>query len=57
MTNAGGPRIPTAGNPLGIGGTGSSQGMLPGGKLPKSTQANARSTGGGTAKDPLGLGK
>ena len=56
-TNAGGPRVPTAGNPLGISGMGSQKPMLPGGKLPKGTQVNAKTAPKkvGSAKNPLGL--
>jgi len=54
-SGARGPRVATAGNPLGIAGPGSGKGMLPGNKLPKSTQSAAKNTGKGTAKNPLGL--
>lgn len=47
-----GPRVPTAGNPLGLGGAGQSKGLLPGGKLPAGTQRN---TGKGSPGNPLGL--
>ncbi|EMC95213.1 hypothetical protein BAUCODRAFT_531787 [Baudoinia panamericana UAMH 10762] len=48
----GGPRIPTAGNPLGMAGMGSSKGALPGGKPAQAGTTNAAK---GTAGNPLGL--
>lgn len=50
---AGGPRVPTGGNPLGLSGAGSSKTLMPGGKLPPGSQQ--RNTGKGSAKNPLGL--
>ncbi|KAJ9625594.1 hypothetical protein H2203_004353 [Taxawa tesnikishii (nom. ined.)] len=52
--HASGPRVATAGNPLGLSGVGQAKGMLPGNKLPAST-AQSRNTGKGSAKNPLGL--
>lgn len=49
---AGGPRIATAGNPLGIAGQGSAKGALPGGKQ---AEAATRSAGKGSASNPLGV--
>lgn len=49
---AGGPRVPVAGNPLGLGGMGSGKGALPGGKQP---QPATRNPGKGGAGNPLGL--
>jgi len=54
VTKAGGPRVSTAGNPLGLSGTGSAKGMLPGGRAPAGTNA-AKKTGGGSASNPLGI--
>jgi hypothetical protein len=52
MVGAGGPRVATAGNPLGIGGMGGGKGALPGGKYPNSgVQAKAK----GSAGNPLGI--
>jgi len=48
----GGPRVATAGNPLGIAGMGAGQGALPGGKP---ANAGTRRTGGGSASNPLGI--
>jgi hypothetical protein len=56
-SRAGGPRVPTGGNPLGLGGVGSSKTLMPGGKLPPGGGGSVRNAGGkGTsAKNPLGL--
>lgn len=50
---AGGPRVPTGGNPLGLSGVGSSKTLMPGGKLPPGS--GQRKAGKGNAKNPLGL--
>ncbi|CAD0081849.1 unnamed protein product [Aureobasidium vineae] len=52
-SRAGGPRVPTGGNPLGLAGAGSSKTLMPGGKLPPGSQQ--RNAGKGSAKNPLGL--
>ncbi|KAI5199382.1 hypothetical protein E4T42_05718 [Aureobasidium subglaciale] len=52
-SRAGGPRVPTGGNPLGLSGPGSSKTLMPGGKLPPGSQQ--RNAGKGTASNPLGL--
>jgi hypothetical protein len=52
-SHAGGPRVPTGGNPLGLSGAGSSKTLMPGGKLPPGSQQ--RNAGKGSAKNPLGL--
>jgi hypothetical protein len=52
-SRAGGPRVPTGGNPLGLSGAGSSKTLMPGGKLPPGSQQ--RNAGKGSAKNPLGL--
>ncbi|KAK6413116.1 hypothetical protein LTR95_017893, partial [Oleoguttula sp. CCFEE 5521] len=52
MVGAGGSRVSTAGNPLGMSGMGSSQGAMPGGKYPNS---GTRSAGKGSAGNPLGV--
>ena len=51
QVGVGGARVPTAGNPLGIAGTGSNKGAAPGGKEAGGT----RSSGGGSAGNPLGI--
>ncbi|KAL1296690.1 hypothetical protein AAFC00_000166 [Neodothiora populina] len=52
---AGGPRVPTAGNPLGIGGMGSAKGLLPGGKLLAGSGGNVHAAGRGSGSNPLGI--
>ena len=52
VVGAGGARVSTAGNPLGMAGVGSSQGMLPGGKKPG---GNTRDAGRGSSGNPLGI--
>jgi hypothetical protein len=47
----GGPRISTAGNPLGIAGQGAGKGSAPGGKVEK----GVRNAGKGSGTNPLGL--
>lgn len=47
-----GPRISTAGNPLGMAGVGGGKGALPGGKP---AEAATRSAGRGSASNPLGV--
>lgn len=52
QVGVGGPRVSTAGNPLGLAGVGQGQGALPGGKQ---AQAGTRNAGGGSAGNPLGI--
>ncbi|KAG8623351.1 hypothetical protein KVT40_008327 [Elsinoe batatas] len=60
-SKAGGPRVATAGNPLGLSGAGSSKGLPPVKKTTTAAKGNVKTTKPvarpGTAKDPLGLGK
>jgi len=49
---AGGPRVSTAGNPLGMGGLGGGKGALPGGKYPNS---GTKQPVKGSAGNPLGI--